>query len=159
MFLWRRVFVHGLNRCDRLGCGVRIFCGNDRRLPVEKVATAMGIGGEPYHIYWRTEGIPLGLGLVAYTFSGRAIVSSIYNSMKRPQDFERMIDLSFPIVLASCSWWPLADITCLNRLLKIKLLCLWRKVPRCHDMPHVANDIDGILLIHPRHVPTRLGHQ
>jgi vesicular inhibitory amino acid transporter len=68
----------------------------------KKVAAAKGIDGEPYHILWRTSGLPLGLGLVAYTFSGHAIVPSIYSSMERPQDFERMIDFSFLCVLASC---------------------------------------------------------
>lgn len=68
----------------------------------EKVATAKGIDGEPYHILWRTSGLPLGLGLVAYTFSGHAIVPSIYSSMERPQDFERMIDMSFISVLVCC---------------------------------------------------------
>lgn len=68
----------------------------------EKVAKRKGVDGEPYHILWNTAGLPLALGIVAYTFSGHAIVPSIYSSMQRPQDFERMIDMSFLIVLGCC---------------------------------------------------------
>ena len=57
---------------------------------------------ESYHTYWRASGLPLSLGLVAYCFSGHAIVPSIYSSMQRPQDFERMIDVSFLIVTIAC---------------------------------------------------------
>jgi vesicular inhibitory amino acid transporter len=46
--------------------------------------------------------IATALGIVAYSFSGNAIVPSIYSSMERPQDFERMIDLSFVTVLGCC---------------------------------------------------------
>ena len=68
----------------------------------QKVAEAKGIDGSPYHILWRTAGLPLALGIVAYTFSGHAIVPSIYSSMERPQDFERMIGMSFRIVIICC---------------------------------------------------------
>lgn len=68
----------------------------------EKVATRKSVDGMPYHILWNTAGLPLALGIVAYTFSGHAIVPSIYSSMERPQDFERMIDMSFLIVLGCC---------------------------------------------------------
>ena len=57
---------------------------------------------EPTHILWRTSGLPIALGLIAYTFSGHAIVPSIYCSMERPQDFERMIDTTFLIVVGAC---------------------------------------------------------
>ncbi|KAI2511435.1 transmembrane amino acid transporter protein [Fragilaria crotonensis] len=56
----------------------------------------------PTHIRWCASGLPTALGLIAYTFSGHAIVPSIYSSMERPQDFERMIDTSFLIVIGSC---------------------------------------------------------
>jgi vesicular inhibitory amino acid transporter len=57
----------------------------------------------PHHIMWRTSGLPLALGLIAYAFSGHAIVPSIYSSMKRPQDFEKMVDITFLIVIVCCS--------------------------------------------------------
>lgn len=57
---------------------------------------------EPHHILWKTSGFPLAMGLIAYTFSGHAIVPSIYSSMERPQDFEKMIHASFLVVLSSC---------------------------------------------------------
>ena len=40
--------------------------------------------------------------MVAYCFSGHAIVPNIYSSMERPQDFERVIDLTYVIVIISC---------------------------------------------------------
>jgi solute carrier family 32 (vesicular inhibitory amino acid transporter) len=51
---------------------------------------------------WNASGLPLALGLIAYTFSGHAIVPSIYTSMDRPQDFERVIHCSFMIVMGCC---------------------------------------------------------
>jgi vesicular inhibitory amino acid transporter len=70
----------------------------------EKVAKKKGMDeSEPLHILWYAPGLPVALGLIAYTFSGHAIVPSIYSSMERPQDFERMIDVTFLIVLSSCS--------------------------------------------------------
>ena len=56
----------------------------------------------PHHILWRTSGLPLALGLIAYAFSGHAIVPSIYSSMKRPQDFEPMVTFTFSIVITCC---------------------------------------------------------
>ena len=56
----------------------------------------------PHHIMWRTSGLPLALGLIAYAFSGHAIVPSIYSSMKRPQDFEPMVTFTFSIVITCC---------------------------------------------------------
>lgn len=56
----------------------------------------------PTHITWCFSGLPTALGIIAYTFSGHAIVPSIYSSMERPQDFERMIGTSFLIVIGSC---------------------------------------------------------
>ena len=56
----------------------------------------------PYHTLWRTSGLPIAFGLIAYSFSGHAIVPSIYCSMERPQDFEKMINLTFFIVTLSC---------------------------------------------------------
>ena len=56
----------------------------------------------PFHSDWKTSGLPLALGLTAYSFSGHAIVPSIYTSMERPQDFEKMITITYTIVLSSC---------------------------------------------------------
>lgn len=57
---------------------------------------------EPSHIMWNPSGLPLALGLIAYAFSGHAIVPSIYSSMEHPQDFEKMIHTTFTIVLFCC---------------------------------------------------------
>lgn len=57
---------------------------------------------EPYHIGWRTEGLTLAFGLVAYCFSGHAIIPSIYTSMERPQEFEKMVTYTFLFVVACC---------------------------------------------------------
>lgn len=58
--------------------------------------------GGPYHVSWRPEGLSLAFGLTAYCFSGHAIVPSIYTSMEKPQDFERMVTLTFIVVVACC---------------------------------------------------------
>ena len=56
----------------------------------------------PYHILLDTSGITMSLGLVAYCFSGHAIVPSIYTSMKEPQKFDRMATLTFVGVVFCC---------------------------------------------------------
>jgi hypothetical protein len=55
-----------------------------------------------YHQMWNTGGLDSAFALVAFCFSGHAIVPSIYNSMKNPSEFERVVDVSFMIVVASC---------------------------------------------------------
>ena len=67
-----------------------------------KVAETMHQVETP-RLLWNTPGLPLALGLIAYTFSGHAIVPSIYSSMDRPQDFEKMIHCTFFIVMSCCS--------------------------------------------------------
>jgi len=57
---------------------------------------------EPTHIFFKPAALPIAFGLVAYCFSGHAIVPNIYNSMQEPQQFERMITVSFIIVIGSC---------------------------------------------------------
>eukprot|EP00581_Thalassiosira_minuscula_P012237 CAMPEP_0183716206 /NCGR_PEP_ID=MMETSP0737-20130205/10193_1 /TAXON_ID=385413 /ORGANISM="Thalassiosira miniscula, Strain CCMP1093" /LENGTH=648 /DNA_ID=CAMNT_0025945439 /DNA_START=297 /DNA_END=2243 /DNA_ORIENTATION=+ len=64
------------------------------------IAGAAGTERE-YKLY-SNDGLPLAMGIVAYCFSGHAIVPSIYSSMQRPQEFERMIDLTYGVVLLSC---------------------------------------------------------
>ncbi|KAL7544625.1 hypothetical protein ACHAWF_008002 [Thalassiosira exigua] len=59
-------------------------------------------GGEREYKLYSSNGLPLALGIVAYCFSGHAIVPSIHQSMQRPQDFERVIDLTYGVVLLSC---------------------------------------------------------
>ena len=76
-----------------------IFCGD---VTVELVKRDDLPPRGHYHSEWRTTGIPLALGLVAYSFSGHAIVPSIYTSMKKPQEFESMITYTFAIVLLCC---------------------------------------------------------
>lgn len=56
----------------------------------------------PYHATWITAGLPIGYGLVAFCFSGHAVIPSIYNSMARPQYYEKMISVSFALVLVCC---------------------------------------------------------
>lgn len=68
----------------------------------EEVAAEKGMDAsiaEPYHKTWNPSGFPLSFGLIAYAFSGHAVVPSIYTSMKRPQDYEMMIHVSFSIVI------------------------------------------------------------
>ncbi|KAL7539163.1 hypothetical protein ACHAXR_009725 [Thalassiosira sp. AJA248-18] len=56
----------------------------------------------PYHTTWITAGLPIGYGLVAFCFSGHAVIPSIYNSMASPHRFEEMISVSFVLVLSCC---------------------------------------------------------
>jgi len=51
---------------------------------------------------WRTSGIPSAFGLIAFTFAGHAIVPSIYDSMRQPKDFEKMVTCSFLAVTFCC---------------------------------------------------------
>lgn len=55
-----------------------------------------------HHQTWNTGGLNAAFGLVAYCFSGHAIVPSIYNSMEKPHDFERVVDITFMIVVVAC---------------------------------------------------------
>lgn len=55
----------------------------------------------PYHMLWDPSGLPLALGLVAYAFSGHALVPSIYSSMKKPKEFDKMIGFTYIIVVIS----------------------------------------------------------
>lgn len=55
-----------------------------------------------YHTMWQSSGLPFAVGIVAYAFSGHALVPSIFSSMEEPQKFEKMIDATFVIVF-TCS--------------------------------------------------------
>lgn len=68
----------------------------------EQVAKEEGIVLEHTHIWWNTSGLALSFGLVAYCFSGHAIVPSIYTSMKKPQEFETMVTYTYLVVLSAC---------------------------------------------------------
>lgn len=70
----------------------------------ESVAHKKGIdvGANSTHELWNSSGLPIAFGLIAYTFSGHAIIPSIYNSMKRPQEYEKMIGFTFVIVTICC---------------------------------------------------------
>ena len=68
----------------------------------EEVAATEGVVVDRTHIYWRTNGLPLAFGLIAYTFSGHAIIPSIYSTMKEPQKYEPMIAYSFIAVVSCC---------------------------------------------------------
>jgi len=56
----------------------------------------------PYHQSWDTAGLKTAFGLVAYCFSGHAIVPSIYNSMEKPHEFEHVVNFTFTIVVTGC---------------------------------------------------------
>ncbi len=56
----------------------------------------------PYHDLFHANGLAIAFGLVAYCFSGHAIIPSIYNSMKNPQEFEKVVDWSFLVVMGCC---------------------------------------------------------
>jgi len=68
----------------------------------EEVAERKGLTETSYHALWRTTGLPTAFGLIAYTFSGHAIVPSIYASMERPKYFEKMITHTFLFVTLCC---------------------------------------------------------
>lgn len=69
----------------------------------ESIAERRGVeDAEPYHIYWESQGLALAFGMVAYCFSGHAIVPSIYASMEKPQDFEKMVTMTFIVVTILC---------------------------------------------------------
>ena len=82
-------------------CGSAIVFGDIS----ENVAENRGIDNNsstPSHMLWMTNGLPIAFGLIAYTFSGHAIIPSIYSSMARPQDYEKMIGFTFSIVTLCC---------------------------------------------------------
>lgn len=70
----------------------------------EKVAARYDAveSAKPYHIFWNTSGLPLSFGLVAYCFSGHAVVPSVYCSMKKPQEYESMVHYTYFVVTGSC---------------------------------------------------------
>jgi len=55
-----------------------------------------------HHQLWIGGGLNTAFGLVAYCFSGHAIIPSIYNSMDKPYEFERVVNVTFMIVVAAC---------------------------------------------------------
>ena len=73
-----------------------------RRFLEETTSEQQQLEPESTHHMWSSTGFPIAMGLVAYCFSGHAIVPSIYSSMQRPQDFEKMIDVTFIIVGMAC---------------------------------------------------------
>lgn len=58
--------------------------------------------GVPLHVLFNDSGLAMAFGLVAYCFSGHAIVPSIYTSMREPQRFEAMVTYTFVIVVSMC---------------------------------------------------------
>ena len=56
---------------------------------------------QPTHSLWISSGIAISIGLVAFCYSGHAIIPTFYQSMERPQDFEKMLSCSYTIVLLS----------------------------------------------------------
>ena len=64
--------------------------------------TGHAVTESPYQGWGNVQGIIMCLGLVAYCFSGHAIVPSIYTSMKEPQRFEEMVTLTFVMVMLVC---------------------------------------------------------
>lgn len=68
----------------------------------ENIAKSKGLGTIETHELWNASGIPIAFGLIAFTFSGHAIIPNIYSSMAKPQDFERMIGFTFFCVTICC---------------------------------------------------------
>jgi vesicular inhibitory amino acid transporter len=68
---------------------------------IHEAATGVPATLPPYTAF-DSSGLVLCLGLVAYCFSGHAIVPSIYSSMKEPQRFEEMVTWTFLVVMATC---------------------------------------------------------
>ena len=54
------------------------------------------------HTMWETDGLVIAFGLIAFTFSGHAIIPSIYSSMSNPKEFESMISYTFLAVSTCC---------------------------------------------------------
>jgi len=70
--------------------------------PQTTTIAAAGSTAQSFHSMFIPTGLPVSLGLVAYCFGGHAVVPSIYNSMARPQDYERMIGYSYMLVMTCC---------------------------------------------------------
>ena len=69
---------------------------------VVKGDAPVDVNSKPRHQLWDPSGVVVALGLVAYCFSGHAIVPSIYTSMRHPRDFEVMCTVTFSIVMLCC---------------------------------------------------------
>lgn len=74
----------------------------DTMMAAQEAATGVASTEPPYQAWGNVNGIIMCLGLVAYCFSGHAIVPSIYTSMKEPQRFEEMVTITFIIVMLVC---------------------------------------------------------
>lgn len=97
------LFYQAVGTCATFCVVVAVFGSAVSRGDIsEEVAEREGISETSYHTLWRTSGLPVAFGLIAYTFSGHAIVPSIYVSMKHPKDFETMISYTFLGVTLSC---------------------------------------------------------
>jgi len=97
-------YLSAVGTCATIFVVVAVFGSAVTRGDIsEEVAEREGILTEvSYHTLWRTSGLPVAFGLIAYTFSGHAIVPSIYVSMKQPKDFEKMISYTFLVVTLAC---------------------------------------------------------
>lgn len=74
----------------------------DMTSSISAASSDAGIIMQHEHTAFRPKGVPLALGLIAYCFSGHAIVPSIYSSMKRPQDYEQMVNVTYVVVVIVC---------------------------------------------------------
>jgi vesicular inhibitory amino acid transporter len=68
----------------------------------ERLAKSEGLGTIEAHELWNGSGISIAFGLIAFTFSGHAIIPNIYSSMAKPQEYERMIGFTFVCVTTCC---------------------------------------------------------
>lgn len=80
--------------------GSALYNGDISEIVAQK--KGIDVGTSPTHEEWNSSGLPIAFGLIAYTFSGHAIIPSIYSSMKRPQDYEKMIGFTFMVVTLCC---------------------------------------------------------
>lgn len=46
----------------------------------------------------RARGIPLCIGLLSYNYGGHSMFPTLYTAMKRPQQYPRVLDVTFAIV-------------------------------------------------------------
>lgn len=67
-----------------------------------EVAENFDLDDAPYHVLFNNSGLAMAFGLVAYCFSGHAIVPSIYTSMRQPQKYEAMVTYTYLIVVCAC---------------------------------------------------------
>ncbi len=78
--------------------GAAIYSGDISK----EIAEERNVNVISTHTMWRENGLVIAFGLIAFTFSGHAIIPSIYSSMANPREFESMISFTFVMVTSCC---------------------------------------------------------